>query len=107
VSDEVPVGWRAAVDQLVAEFTKVERFSLEQVLADLVTAVDIANKHGFESQSIVWNYRVRYANSAHPFPAPVAKYGRVEVYWGPDVDLWMTGHKRRKQTLTKAERSLD
>lgn len=102
-----PTDWRGAVDRLVAELAKVEQYSVEQVLADLVTAADIANEHGFESQSVVWNYRERYATSADPFPDPVAKFGRVDVYWRPAVNLWMAGHKRRKLTLSKAERSLN
>jgi hypothetical protein len=102
-----PADWRGAVDRLVAELEKIEHFTLEQVLANLVTAADIARRHGFESASVVWNYRVRYANTRHPFPDPIRKFGRIEVFWGPAVDLWMTNHKRRKQTLTKAERALE
>lgn len=102
-----PADWRGAVDQLVAELEKIERYSLEQVLANLVTAADIARTHGFESTTIVWNYRERYAKTADPFPDPVATFGRTDVYWAPAVNLWMSNHKRRKQTLTKAERALD
>lgn len=102
-----PADWRGAVDQLVAELEKVERYSLEQVLANLITAADIARIHGFESTTIVWNYRERYAKTKDPFPDPVATFGRTDVYWAPAVNLWMSNHKRRKQTLTKAERALD
>jgi hypothetical protein len=102
-----PVDWRGAVDHLVAELEKIERYSLEQVLANLVTAADIARTHGFESTTIVWNYRERYARTVDPFPEPVATFGRTDVYWAPAVNLWMKNHKRRKQTLTKAERALD
>jgi hypothetical protein len=104
--DDPPVDWRGAVDRLTAELEKIEQFSLEQVLADLITAVEIAAEHGFESPSIVWNYRVRYAKTRDPFPGPVATFGRIDVYWRPAINLWMTNHKRRKQTLTKAEREL-
>lgn len=104
--NESPVDWRGAVDRLVAELDKIEQHSLEQVLANLCTGVDICREHGFESPNIVWNYRDRYARTSDPFPEPVATFGRTDVYWRPAVNVWMTNHKRRKQTLTKAERSL-
>lgn len=99
--------WRASVDRLVAELEKIERYGLEQMLANLITAAEIASKYGFESTSVVWNYRVRYANTRDPFPEPVKTFGRIDVYWDPAIGLWMAHHKRRKQTLTKEERRLN
>lgn len=104
---EATVDWRASVDRLIADLEKIEQHSLEDVLANLVTAVDIAREHGFESTTIVWNYRDRYATTADPFPSPVARFGRTDVYWRPAVNLWMTNHKRRKQTLTREERAIN
>lgn len=104
---EGPVDWRGAVDRLVAELTKIEQLTLEQALANLITAQAIAAKYGFESASVVWNYRVRYAKTSDPFPDPVRTFGRIDVYWDPAVGLWMANHKRRKQTLTKEERRLN
>lgn len=104
--NDTPVDWRGALDRLTAELEKIEQHSLEQVLANLCTAADIVREHGFDSPSTVWNYRERYARTADPFPGPVATFGRIDVYWRPAVNLWMTNHKRRKQTLTKEERAL-
>lgn len=104
--DDGTVDWRGAVDRLVAELEKIERHSIEQVLANLCTAADVAKEHGFESASVVWNYRVRYAKTKDPFPEPLATFGRIDVYWRPAINVWMAHHKRRKATLTKSERSL-
>lgn len=104
--DDSAVDWRGTVDRLVAELEKIERYSLEQVVSNLCTAADVAKDHGFESASIVWNYRVRYAKTPDPFPEPVTTFGRIDVYWRPAISVWMANHKRRKATLTKAERAL-
>jgi hypothetical protein len=68
-----------------------------------VTATDIALEHGFASDSIVYNYRTRYASTRDPFPDPLRTFGRIDVYWRPSVDVWMSHHKRRMSSLNKSE----
>lgn len=96
-------GWRGAVDRLVAELDKIERHTLEEVLTNLASTADIAREHGFASDSIVYNYRVRYANTPDPFPEPVITFGRIDVYWKPAVEMWLDVHKRRKSSRNKTE----
>lgn len=96
-------GWRAAIEQLVAEVEKAERWQLEQVVANLGTATDIAREHGFASDAIVYNYRVRYLDTPDPFPEPVTRFGRIDVYWLPAARVWMKAHKRKSSTINKSE----
>jgi predicted DNA-binding transcriptional regulator AlpA len=74
----------------------VERATVEQVVANLMTASDIAEQYGYSSQSNLTNYRSRGV----AFPDPVAKFGRTFVYWRPEVEKWMeerTRHARSDQ----------
>lgn len=76
--------WRTALTALQAELEARERATRDDVVANLVTAVEIAAEHGWESPNTVHTYVARGAD----FPAPVRRFGRVNVYWKPDVDAW-------------------
>lgn len=96
-------GWRGSVERLIVDLEKAEQITLEQILANLVSSADISHTHGFASDSIVYNYRVRYAETKDPFPEPLKTFGRIDVYWGPAVDAWLDRHKRRKSSRNKSE----
>jgi predicted DNA-binding transcriptional regulator AlpA len=96
-------GWRGAIDRLMAELEKAETLTLEEVLANLVTASQISDEHGFASDSIVYNYRTRYTPTRDPFPEPLKTFGRTDVYWRPSIDQWMERHKKRMGSLNKSE----
>jgi predicted DNA-binding transcriptional regulator AlpA len=80
-----PPPWRAALDSLRAELESREELNRDEVVANLVTAVEIAEEYGWSSPSTLHTYLARGMD----FPAPVRRFGRIDVWWKPSVEAWV------------------
>jgi predicted DNA-binding transcriptional regulator AlpA len=84
--------WRAALDSLRAELESREELTRDEVVTNLMTAVEIAEEYGWSSPSTLHTYLARGMD----FPAPVRRFGRIDVWWKPAVEAWAKRTPGRK-----------
>lgn len=80
-----PPSWRAALKALETELESREEVARDEVIANLMTAVEIAEEYGWSSPSTLHTYLARGMD----FPAPVRRFGRIDVWWRPSVEAWV------------------